>query len=126
MADESLQLPRNQNLDSHIISLFQRMESMSKDTSLYRLGGKLSSSMKAKQSMQVEIRTLEFWRYLYINSIFFHIFYIFDICIVNFCMQKKHFCSCWSIRFHFFSHFDIQRYKGEILHFIHKTFHFPA
>lgn len=63
MADESLQLPRNQNLDYHIISLFQRLESMRKDSSFYRMGGR----PKVKPSMQVEIRTLEFWRYIHFS-----------------------------------------------------------
>lgn len=62
MADESLQLPTNQNLDYHIITLFQRLESMRKDSHVHRIGGRLSS-MKAKYNMQAEIRTLEFWRY---------------------------------------------------------------
>lgn len=62
MADESLQLPTNQNLDYHIITLFQRLESMRKDSHMHRIGGRISS-MKAKYNMQAEIRTLEFWRY---------------------------------------------------------------
>lgn len=60
MADESLQLPTNQNLDYHIITLFQHLETMRKGTSVHRLGAKIS--MKSKLNMQVEIRTLEFWR----------------------------------------------------------------
>lgn len=63
MADESLQLPTNQNLDYHIITLFQRLESMRKDSHMNRIGGRLSTSMKAKYNMQAEIRSLEFWRY---------------------------------------------------------------
>lgn len=62
MADESLHLPANQNLDYHIITLFQRLETMRKDSNIHRIGAKLSSSMKVKHNMQVEIRTLEFWR----------------------------------------------------------------
>lgn len=62
MADESLHLPGNQNLDYHIITLFQRLETMRKDSNIHRIGAKLSSSMKIKHNMQVEIRTLEFWR----------------------------------------------------------------
>lgn len=62
MADESLQMPNTQNLDFQIISLFQRLDSMRKDSHVHRIGGRLNSSMKAKHSMQVEIRTLEFWR----------------------------------------------------------------
>lgn len=62
MADESLQMPNNQNLDYHIITLFQRLEAMHKDSHAHRIGGRLSTSMKAKYSMHVEIRTMEFWR----------------------------------------------------------------
>lgn len=62
MADESLQLPTNQNLDYHIITLFQRLETMRKDSNINRIGGRLSS-MKSKYNMQAEIRSLEFWRY---------------------------------------------------------------
>lgn len=63
MADESLQLPANQNLDYHIITLFQRLENMRKDSHINRIGGRLSGSLKAKYNMQAEIRSLEFWRY---------------------------------------------------------------
>lgn len=61
MADEILHLPANQNLDYHIITLFQRLETMRKDSNVHRIGAKLSST-KIKHNMQVEIRTLEFWR----------------------------------------------------------------
>lgn len=64
MADESLQLPVNQNIDYHIITLFQRLESMRKDAHINRIGGRLSTSMKSKYNMQAEIRSLEFWRYV--------------------------------------------------------------
>lgn len=66
MAEESLQIPNNQNLDYHIITLFQRLESMRKDGNIHRIGAKMS--MKNKYNMQVEIRTLEFWRYVCFNS----------------------------------------------------------
>lgn len=64
MADESLQLPSIQNLDYQIITLFQRLDSMRKDSRSNRIGGRLSTSMnmKGNYNMQVEIRTLEFWR----------------------------------------------------------------
>lgn len=69
MADESLHLPANQNLDYHIITLFQRLENMRKDSHISRIGGRLSASMKAKYNMQAEVRSLEFWRYFYLLSI---------------------------------------------------------
>lgn len=69
MADESLHLPSNQTLDYHIITLFQRLETMRKDSSGHRIAGKLSSSVKGKQNMQVEIRTFAFWRYVKIFAI---------------------------------------------------------
>lgn len=59
MADESLRLPTNQNIDYHIITLFQQLETMRKDSNIYRLGAKTS---RHNHNMQVEIRTLEFWR----------------------------------------------------------------
>lgn len=64
MADESLQLPSTQNLDYQIITLFQRLDSMRKDSRANRIGGRLNTSanLKGQYNMQVEIRTLEFWR----------------------------------------------------------------
>lgn len=56
MADETLQtLPAIQNLDYHVVTLFQHMETMRKEE-LAR------SPLKPKQSMQAELLTLEFWR----------------------------------------------------------------
>lgn len=69
MADESLHLPANQNIDYHIITLFQRLENMRKDSHINRIGGRLSASMKAKYNMQAEVRSLEFWRYFIYHSI---------------------------------------------------------
>lgn len=75
MADESLQLPANQNLDYHIITLFQRLETMRKDSHVNRIGGRLSASLKAKYNMQAEVRSLEFWRYLSKSSSFCNYYY---------------------------------------------------
>lgn len=72
MADESLQLPTNQNLDYHIITLFQRLETMYKESNPHRIGGRLSTSLKSKYNMQVEIRTMEFWRYIFYFHIVFY------------------------------------------------------
>lgn len=72
MADESLHLPANQNIDYHIITLFQRLENMRKDSHINRIGGRLSASMKAKYNMQAEVRSLEFWRYFIVAFIWTH------------------------------------------------------
>lgn len=79
MADESLHMPANQSLDYHIITLFQRLETMRKDSNGHRIGAKLSTSMKGKHNMQVEIRTLEFWRYVLHYSLFIYIHYYINI-----------------------------------------------
>lgn len=57
MADETLQtLPTSiPNLDYHVVTLFQHMEAMRKEESA-------RGTIKAKQSMQAELLTLEFWR----------------------------------------------------------------
>lgn len=63
MADETLhQMPSEQNLDYHIVTLFQRLESMRVRDSTGRAGLNLSLMAKPKQSMQAELLTLEFWR----------------------------------------------------------------
>lgn len=56
MADETLQtLPNIQNLDYHVVTLFQHMETLRKEEMA-------RGPIKAKQSMQAELLTLEFWR----------------------------------------------------------------
>lgn len=62
MADENVQLPSDQSLDYHVITLFQRLESLRKDTSNRCIGWNTPHSMHPKANMQTEIRTLEFWR----------------------------------------------------------------
>lgn len=61
MADENIQLPSDQSLDYHVITLFQRLESLRKDSSRC-IGWNMPHSMQPKANMQTEIRTLEFWR----------------------------------------------------------------
>uniref|UniRef100_A0A1B0GI09 Uncharacterized protein n=1 Tax=Lutzomyia longipalpis TaxID=7200 RepID=A0A1B0GI09_LUTLO len=59
MAEESLQLPPEHNLDYHIVSLFERLENLRKEQNqgaVLVVGGRVS-----RPSMQAEIRTLEFW-----------------------------------------------------------------
>lgn len=64
MADETVQLPSDHSLDYHVITLFQRLESLRKDTSNRCIGwNNMPHSMQPKANMQTEIRTLEFWRY---------------------------------------------------------------
>lgn len=59
MAEESLQqLPSEKNIDYHIITLLERLETIRKDTK----GPKLSSTIQSHKNMHAEIRSLEFWR----------------------------------------------------------------
>lgn len=69
MAEESFQLPTEQNLDFHIIQLFDRLETMRRDkqNGLQIVGGRLAP---VRPSMQAEIRTVEFWRYVMSSSSF--------------------------------------------------------
>lgn len=67
MGDEIIpQLPSDQSLDYHIVTLFQRLETLRRETSS-RMGANLSM-VKPKQSMQAELLTLEFWRYVTVFS----------------------------------------------------------
>lgn len=63
MAEESFQLPSEQSLDYHIVQLFDRLEGMrrEKQNGLQIVGGRLAP---VRPSMQAEIRTVEFWRYV--------------------------------------------------------------
>lgn len=65
MADESLHtMPLEHNIDYHIVTLFERLEAMRKDSHGNAINNRLSSTLQApKRSMQAEIRTLEFWRW---------------------------------------------------------------
>lgn len=60
MADESLQLPSEQNIDFHIVTLFERLESIRKNKHL----GILSSSITKKVHMHAEVRDIKFWRFV--------------------------------------------------------------
>lgn len=64
MADESLHtMPLEHNIDYHIVTLFERLEAMRKDSHGNAINNRLSSTLQVpKRSMQAEIRTLEFWR----------------------------------------------------------------
>lgn len=83
MADESLQLPSDQNIDFHIVTLFERLESIRKNKHL----GILSSSITKKVHMHAEVRDIKFWRFV----IFFYLFstdkkniYLFTFAYINF------------------------------------------
>ena len=63
MADETIiNLPSDQSLDYHIVTLFQKLETMRKDVTTRNGGSGANTSSQVKTSMQAEIRTLEFWR----------------------------------------------------------------
>uniref|UniRef100_A0A1B0D6Y8 Uncharacterized protein n=2 Tax=Phlebotomus papatasi TaxID=29031 RepID=A0A1B0D6Y8_PHLPP len=77
MAEESLQLPPEHNLDYHIVSLFERLENLRKEQNqgaVVVVGGRVS-----RPSMQAEIRTLEFWRSI-ISECIASFFYVFIVC----------------------------------------------
>ncbi|XP_059616990.1 neurogenic protein big brain [Phlebotomus argentipes] len=77
MAEESLQLPPEHNLDYHIVSLFERLEILRKEQNqgaVIVVGGRVS-----RPSMQAEIRTLEFWRSI-ISECIASFFYVFIVC----------------------------------------------
>lgn len=49
MADETMPLPNEQNLDYQIVTLFERLENLKKDNGY-------------KSNSKTELRTLTFWR----------------------------------------------------------------
>ena len=66
MADESLHtLPLENNIDYHIVTLFERLEALRKDSQGTVINNRLSSTLQPKRTMQAEIRTMEFWRWVY-------------------------------------------------------------
>ncbi|KNC31445.1 Neurogenic protein big brain, partial [Lucilia cuprina] len=80
MADETLHtIPLENNIDVHIVTLFERLEAMRKDTQCNALNNRLSSTLQPKRSMQAEIRTLEFWRSI-ISECLASFFYVFIVC----------------------------------------------
>ncbi|BFF93937.1 neurogenic protein big brain [Drosophila madeirensis] len=81
MADESLHtMPLEHNIDYHIVTLFERLEAMRKDSHGNGTNNRLSSTLQApKRSMQAEIRTLEFWRSI-ISECLASFLYVFIVC----------------------------------------------
>uniref|UniRef100_A0A1A9ZQJ9 Uncharacterized protein n=1 Tax=Glossina pallidipes TaxID=7398 RepID=A0A1A9ZQJ9_GLOPL len=62
MTDDTLQtLPLDTNIDAHIITLFERLETIRRDQQTNAFNSRLSNTLQPKKSMQAEIRTLEFW-----------------------------------------------------------------
>lgn len=69
MTDESLHtIPLEHNIDYHILSLFERLEAMRKDSHGNAINNRPSSTLQPKRDMQGEIRTLEFWRYVLLKK----------------------------------------------------------
>jgi hypothetical protein len=54
MADETMPLPNEQNLDYYIVTLFERLESLKKD----------NGYKNTRINMHTELRTLTFWRFV--------------------------------------------------------------
>ncbi|XP_063701985.1 neurogenic protein big brain [Culicoides brevitarsis] len=74
MADESLHttLANVQNIDYHIVTLLEKLESMRKEAPIPKKGMK-------KFNMHQELRTLEFWRSI-ISECLSSFFYVFIVC----------------------------------------------
>ncbi|XP_075151426.1 MIP channel family protein big brain [Haematobia irritans] len=80
MADETLQtIPLENNIDAHIVTLFERLEAIRRDNQCNAINNRLSSTLQPKRSMQAEIRTLEFWRSI-ISECLASFFYVFIVC----------------------------------------------
>ncbi|XP_037897381.1 neurogenic protein big brain isoform X2 [Glossina fuscipes] len=80
MTDDTLQtLPLDTNIDAHIITLFERLETMRRDQQTNAFNSRLSSTLQPKKNMQAEIRTLEFWRSV-ISECLASFFYVFIVC----------------------------------------------
>lgn len=72
MAEECDTLPASANIDYHIITLFEKLEDFRNKRAVQLLNA-------AKLPMQVEIRTLEFWKSVICECIASFI-YIFVVC----------------------------------------------
>lgn len=76
MAEENLHLPSDtQNIEYHIVTLFEKLDALRRDSACVPL----SSVGNQKPPMQVEIRTLEFWRSI-ISECLASFFYVFIVC----------------------------------------------
>ncbi|RZC37210.1 neurogenic protein big brain [Asbolus verrucosus] len=72
MAEEPINLPGDQSIDYHIVTLFEKLEALRNDT-------KQSSQCTSKLPIKVEIRTLEFWRSV-ISECLASFIYVFVVC----------------------------------------------
>lgn len=76
MAEEVLNIPCDtQNIEYHIVTLFEKLDALRRDS----VSVPLSSVGVPKTPMQVEIRTLEFWRSI-ISECLSSFFYVFIVC----------------------------------------------
>lgn len=76
MAEEILNIPSDtQNIEYHIVTLFEKLDALRRDSACVPL----SSVGNQKPPMQVEIRTLEFWRSI-ISECLASFFYVFIVC----------------------------------------------
>lgn len=77
MADEGMTISCEHNIEYHIVTLFEKLETLRRDGNEGRFNGPGSSSQKTP--MQVEIRTLEFWRSI-ISECLATFLYVFVVC----------------------------------------------
>ncbi|XP_026476250.1 neurogenic protein big brain-like, partial [Ctenocephalides felis] len=68
MGDESLSFP-DDVLDQHIVTLFERLEGLRRS----------QTNKEARPLMQLEIRSLEFWRAIFAECVG-SFFYVFIVC----------------------------------------------
>ncbi|GFG36345.1 hypothetical protein Cfor_08608, partial [Coptotermes formosanus] len=76
MAIESLSLAQDhQNMEYHLVTLFEKLDAVRRDPTCVSP----STSAPVRPSMQVEVRTLEFWRSI-ISECLAAFFYVFIVC----------------------------------------------
>lgn len=72
MAEEPINLVSEQNIDYHIVTLFEKLEALKNEN-------KANNQCTAKLPLKVEIRTLEFWRSV-ISECLASFVYVFIVC----------------------------------------------
>lgn len=70
MAEENLHIP-NENIDYHLVTIFEKLESLRSNS--------LTNLCKNKVPIQVELRTLEFWRSV-TSELLATFVYVFIVC----------------------------------------------
>lgn len=73
MTEESVTLPSDQNLDYCIVTLFEKLEALKNDSNHTK------PNLNRKLPIQLEIRTLEFWRAV-ISECLASFIYVFLVC----------------------------------------------